>query len=131
MPEGEEREKGTENIFQEIIAENFPHMGKEPLIQIQEAQRVPYKINPRRRTLRHIIIKLKKIKDKENNRAKRAKEVETAISAAESAQKKANKLLNDFLKDYGSFHATIKTPKEESYTDIDSILNNLMRKILE
>ena len=73
----------------------------------------------------------KEIKDKESNRAKRAKEVETAISAAEAAQKKANKLLNDFLKDYGSFHATIKTPKEESYTDIDSILNNLMRKILE
>ena len=38
VPEGEEREKGTEKIFQEIIAENFPHMGKEPLIQIQEAQ---------------------------------------------------------------------------------------------
>ena len=38
MPEGEEREKGTEKIFQEIIAENFPNMGKEPLAQIQEAQ---------------------------------------------------------------------------------------------
>ena len=40
-------------------------MGKEPLTQIQEAQRVPYKINPRRKTLRHILIKLTKIKDKE------------------------------------------------------------------
>ena len=38
VPEGEEREKGTEKIFQEIIAKNFPHMGKEPLTQIQEAQ---------------------------------------------------------------------------------------------
>ena len=38
VPEGEEREKGTENIFQEIIAKNFPNMGKEPLTQIQEAQ---------------------------------------------------------------------------------------------
>ena len=38
VPEGEEREKGTEKIFQEIIAENFPNMGKEPLTQIQEAQ---------------------------------------------------------------------------------------------
>ena len=65
MPEGEEREKGTEKIFQEIIAENFPNMGKKPLTQIQEAQRVPYKINPRRNTPRHIIIKLTKIKDKE------------------------------------------------------------------
>ena len=38
VPEGGEREKGTEKIFQEIIVKNFPHMGKEPLIQIQEAQ---------------------------------------------------------------------------------------------
>uniref|UniRef100_A0A8D1Y7T5 L1 transposable element RRM domain-containing protein n=1 Tax=Sus scrofa TaxID=9823 RepID=A0A8D1Y7T5_PIG len=53
VPEGEEREKGTEKIFQKIIAENFPNMGKEPLTQIQEAQRVPYKIKPRRNTLRH------------------------------------------------------------------------------
>jgi len=65
VPEGEEREKETEEIFQEIIAENIPNMGKEPLTQIQEAQRVPYKINPRRNTPRHIIIKLTKIKDKE------------------------------------------------------------------
>ena len=40
-------------------------MGKEPLTQIQEAQQVPYKINPRRNTLGHILIKLTKIKDKE------------------------------------------------------------------
>ena len=65
VPEGEEREKETEKIFQEIIAKNFPHIGKEPLTQIQEAQQVPYKINPRRNTLRHILIKLTKIKDKE------------------------------------------------------------------
>ena len=37
VPEREEREKGTEEIFKEIIAENFPNVGKEPLIQIQEA----------------------------------------------------------------------------------------------
>ena len=66
VPEGQEREKGTEKIFQEIIAEKFPHMGKEPLTQIQEAQQVPYKINPRRNTQRHILIKLTKIKDREN-----------------------------------------------------------------
>lgn len=36
VPEREEREKGTEKIFQEIIAKNFPHMGKEPLTQIWE-----------------------------------------------------------------------------------------------
>ena len=41
VPEEEESEKGTEKIFEEMIAENFPNMGKEPLTQIQEAQRVP------------------------------------------------------------------------------------------
>ena len=64
VPAGEEREKGTENIFQEIMAKNFPNMGKEPLPQIQEARQVPRKINPRRNTLRHILIKLTKIKDR-------------------------------------------------------------------
>ena len=65
VPEGEEREKGTENVFQEITAKNYPHIEKEPVTQIQEAQRVPYKINPRRNTPRHILIKLTKIKDRE------------------------------------------------------------------
>ena len=63
---GEKRErKRQKKIFKEIIAENFSNMGKEPLTQIQKAQRVPYKINTRRNTLRHIFIKLTKIKDKE------------------------------------------------------------------
>ena len=65
VPEGEEREKGPEKIFEEIIVENFPNMGKEIATQVQEAQRVPYRINPRRNTPRHIVIKLAKIKDKE------------------------------------------------------------------
>ena len=65
VPKGEEREKGTEKIFQEIVAKNFPNIGKEPLTQIQKAQQVPYKINPRRNTLRRILIKLTKIKNKE------------------------------------------------------------------
>uniref|UniRef100_A0A5G2RJ94 L1 transposable element RRM domain-containing protein n=1 Tax=Sus scrofa TaxID=9823 RepID=A0A5G2RJ94_PIG len=63
VPEGGERRR--QKIFQEIIAENFPNMGKEPPTQIQQAQQVPYKINPRRNTSRHILIKLTKIKDKE------------------------------------------------------------------
>uniref|UniRef100_A0A8D0PWM2 L1 transposable element RRM domain-containing protein n=1 Tax=Sus scrofa TaxID=9823 RepID=A0A8D0PWM2_PIG len=66
VPEGEERErKEQKKIFQKIIAETFPNMGKESPTQIQETQRVPYKINPRRNTPRHILIKLTKIKDKE------------------------------------------------------------------
>ena len=40
-------------------------MGKQIVHQIQEAQRVPYRINPRRNTPRHILIKVKKTKHKE------------------------------------------------------------------
>ena len=64
VPE-EEKKKRTEKIFEEIIVENFPNMGKEIVNQVQEAQRVPYRINPRRNTPRYIIIKLSKIKYKE------------------------------------------------------------------
>ena len=43
VPKREERDKGTEKIFEEIIAENFPNMEKEPLTQIQEAQKYQIK----------------------------------------------------------------------------------------
>ena len=65
VPEGEEREEGPKKIFEEIIVENFPNMGKEIATQVQEVHRVPYRINPRRNTLRHIVINLAKIKDEE------------------------------------------------------------------
>ena len=65
VPEGEEREKRPEKIFEEITVEKFPNMGKEIATQVQEGQRVSYRISPRRNTPRHIVIKLAKIKDKE------------------------------------------------------------------
>ena len=65
VPEGEEREKGPEKIYEEIIVKNFPNMGQEIATQVQEAQRVPGRINPRRNTLRHTVIKLTRTKDKE------------------------------------------------------------------
>ena len=58
VAEEEEKKKGTEKIFEEIIVENFPIMEKEIVNQVQEAQRVTYRINPRRNTPRHILIKL-------------------------------------------------------------------------
>ena len=58
VPEEEEKKKGTGKIFEEIIVENFPNLGKEIVNKVQEAQRVPYRINPRRNTPRHILIKL-------------------------------------------------------------------------
>ena len=65
MPE-EEEEQDIENLFEQIMKENFPHLVKEIDFQeVQEAQRVPKKLDPRRKTSRHIIITLPKIKDKE------------------------------------------------------------------
>ena len=60
VPEGGEREKGPNKIFEEITVENFPNMGKEIATQVQEVQRVPGRINPRKNMPRQIVIKLKK-----------------------------------------------------------------------
>ena len=57
--------KGYEKIFEKIIVKNFPNMEREIVNQVQEAQRVLYKINQRRNMPRHILIKLTKIKHKE------------------------------------------------------------------
>ena len=46
VPE-EDKKKGPEEILEEIIAENFPKMGKEIATQVQETQKVPNRINPR------------------------------------------------------------------------------------
>ena len=61
VPEEEDKEKGSKKIFEEIIVENFPNTGKDIVNQVQEVQRVPYRINPRRNMPRHILIKLTKI----------------------------------------------------------------------
>ena len=77
MPEGEEGEQEIENLFEKIMKENFPNLVKEIDFQeVQEAQRVPKKLDPRRPTPRHIIITLAKIKDKERI-LKAAREKET------------------------------------------------------
>ena len=48
-----QREKGAENIYEDIIAENFPNLGNEIDIQVQESQRVPNRINPEDHTNAH------------------------------------------------------------------------------
>ena len=66
MPEGEEEEQEVENLLEQIMKENFPHLAKETDFQeVQEAQRVPKKLDPRRNTPRHTIITLPKMKEKE------------------------------------------------------------------
>ena len=65
MPEGEEEEQESKNLFEQIMKENFPNLAKEIDPQeIQEAQRVPKNLDPRKQIPRHIIITLAKMKDK-------------------------------------------------------------------
>ena len=66
MPEGEEEDQEIENLFEKIMKEKFPNLAKEIDFQeVQEAQRVPKKLDSKRNTPRHTIIKLPKIKYKE------------------------------------------------------------------
>ena len=93
MPEGEEDEREIENLFERIMKENFPNLVKEIDIQVQEAQRVPNKLDPRRNTQRHIIIKLHKIIVKERI-LKAAREKETVTYKGVPIR-----LLTDFSKE--------------------------------
>ena len=80
MPEGEDEEQEIENLFEKVMKENFPNLAKEIDFQeVQEAQRVPKKLDPRRSAPRHIIIMLPKITDKERI-LKAAREKETVTS---------------------------------------------------
>ena len=66
MPEGEEEEQKIENLFEQIMKDNFSNLAKEIAFQeVQEDQRVPKNLDPRRNTPRYIIIISPKIKDKE------------------------------------------------------------------
>ena len=65
MPGGEEEEQETENLFEKIMKEKFPNLVKEIDIPFQEGQRIPNKLDPKRTTPRHIIIKMPKVKSKE------------------------------------------------------------------
>ena len=63
VPEVEEEEQKIENLFEQIMKENFPNLAKEIDFQeVQKAQRVPKRLDPRRNTPRHIIITLPKIR---------------------------------------------------------------------
>ena len=65
VPEEKVKNKGYEKFFEEIIVENFPNMEKKIVNHVQEAQRIPYRINPRRNMPRHILIQLTKTKHNE------------------------------------------------------------------
>ena len=84
MPEGEQQQQEIENLFEQIMKENFSNLAKET--DFQEAQRVPKKLSPKRNTPRHIIIKLRKIKYKERI-LKEARGKETVTYKGVSAHK--------------------------------------------
>ena len=71
MPEGEEREQEIGNLFEKTVKENVPNLVKEIDMQVQEAQKVLNKLEPKMNTPRHIIIKMPKIKERENLKSKR------------------------------------------------------------
>ena len=64
VPEEEEKEQEIENLFEEIVKENFPNLVKELDIQVQEAKRAPNKMNTRKTTIKHIIINMPKVKQR-------------------------------------------------------------------
>ena len=69
MPEGEEQQQEIENLFEQVTKESFPNLSKEigfqEVQEVQEAQRVPKKLDPKRTTPRGIISKMPKVKGKE------------------------------------------------------------------
>ena len=64
MPE-EEKEQEIGNLFEKIMKENIPNLVKKIDMQVQEAQRVPNKVDAKRLKPRHVIIKMPKVEDKE------------------------------------------------------------------
>ena len=94
LEQKEEINNDTKNLFEKIMKESFPNLAKEiDLQKVQEAQRVPKKLDPKRNTPRHIIIKLPKIKHKERIlKAVRGKETVTYKAAP-------IRLLADFSKE--------------------------------
>ena len=65
MPEGEEKEQEIGNLFENIMNKNFPNSVEEIDTQVQEAQRIPNKMDAKRPTPRNIITIMPKVKDKE------------------------------------------------------------------
>ena len=77
VPE-EEKEQEIGNLFEKIMKENFPNLMKEIDMQVQEAQNIPHKMDAKRPSPRHNIIKMPKVKDKERSlKAAREKQLVT------------------------------------------------------
>lgn len=64
IQQGSQEEQRARNLLKEIMAENFPNLGKKTSIQIQEGQKIPAMLDLKRSTSRHIIIKMSKLKER-------------------------------------------------------------------
>ena len=64
MPEGKEKEQEIGNLSEKIMKENFSNLVKEIDMQVQEAQRVPNKMDAKRPTPKNVIIKMPKVKER-------------------------------------------------------------------
>ena len=74
VPEREDQEQEIKNLFEQIIMEKFPNLANEIYSQeVQEAQRVPKELDLKRNTPKHIIVKLPKIKCRENPKSSKKK----------------------------------------------------------
>ena len=115
VPEGEEEEQKIENLFEQIMKENFPNLAKEIDFQeVQEAQRVPKKLDPRRNIQRCIIIKLHKIKDKERI-LKAVRERDTVTYKGVHLQLSAD-FSKENLQAKGTGNKYLKSWKAKTYT---------------
>ena len=75
VTEGEEKEQEVGNVFEKIMKENFPNLVKKIDMQVQEAQRITNKMDAKRPTPRHITVKMPKVKNKENLKSSKRREV--------------------------------------------------------
>ena len=91
VPEGEREEQEIESLLENIMKENFPNLAKEIDFQeVQEAQRIPKKLDPRKHTPKHIILTLHKINDKERIKSSKRK-------GDSYLQRSAHKAISSFL----------------------------------
>ena len=75
---GEESKQGIDNLSEEIMTDNSSNVVNKKYTRVQEAQRVLNKLHPRRPTLRHIIIRMTSLRDRERIlKATREKQVIT------------------------------------------------------
>uniref|UniRef100_A0A9L0SMC2 Uncharacterized protein n=1 Tax=Equus caballus TaxID=9796 RepID=A0A9L0SMC2_HORSE len=112
IPEGEEMEEGAERLFKEVIAENFPNLGRVLDMQVHEANRTPNYTTAKRPSLRHIILKLSKFNDRGKiSRAAREKKI--------SYEETSIRLLADFsaetLQDRRGWNDIFKILKDKNY----------------